>query len=86
MAQCSADPDKFVFSDGPDADMLLWSLLAMLGIVMSKSRYCGLPARVASFLFVAFLFTGWHVIIESERSWQCVLSLPMSLASSLACA
>lgn len=68
VAQCSADPDKFVFPDGPDADMILWSLLATLAFVMSKVCYCGLSARVASFLFVEYLFTGWHVILELERS------------------
>lgn len=86
LGQYSADPDKFVFPDGPDADMLLWSVLATLAFVMSKVRSCGLSACVASFLVVLYLVTGWHVILESERSWQCVLTLAMSLAFLLACA
>lgn len=59
MAQCSADPDKFVFSNGPDADMLLWSLLAMLAIVMSKSLTVGsLLASRLSFLLRFLLLDG----------------------------
>lgn len=86
LAQYSADPDKFVFPDGPNADMLLWSVLATLAFVMSKVRSCGLSACVAYFLVFFYLVSGWHVILESERSWQCVLTLAMSLAFLLACA